>query len=47
MFKFVTVNFICQFGRTEVVKNNLNPEFVRKFIMDYYFEESQKLKFEV
>ncbi|KAJ8041876.1 Copine-8 [Holothuria leucospilota] len=27
--------------------NNLNPRFVRKFLVDYFFEESQHLKFEV
>ncbi|GFS01933.1 copine-8 [Elysia marginata] len=36
-----------EFGRTEIIWNNLNPDFVKKFIMQYYFEESQKLKFEV
>ncbi|ELT95706.1 hypothetical protein CAPTEDRAFT_3259 [Capitella teleta] len=35
-----------QFGRTEVIWNNLNPNFVKKFLIEYYFEESQKLKFE-
>ena len=36
-----------QFGRTETIQNTLNPDFVRKFVMDYFFEESQKLKFEL
>jgi len=36
-----------QFGRTEAIKDNLNPDFVQKFVMDYFFEESQKLMFEV
>lgn len=36
-----------EFGRTEVIWNNLNPDFVKKFIIQYYFEQSQKLKFEV
>jgi len=44
----VPVVVMCvQFGRTEIIQNTLNPEFVRKFVMDYFFEESQKLKFEV
>ncbi|KAJ8041877.1 Copine-8 [Holothuria leucospilota] len=34
-------------GRTEVIDNNLNPNFVRKFLVDYFFEEVQHLKFEV
>ena len=36
-----------QFGRTEIIWNNLNPDFVKKFVMHYYFEQSQRLKFEV
>ncbi|XP_014674843.1 PREDICTED: copine-8-like [Priapulus caudatus] len=34
-------------GRTETINDNLNPDFAKKFIVDYFFEESQKLKFEV
>ncbi|XP_071960282.1 copine-8-like isoform X2 [Antedon mediterranea] len=37
----------AEFERTEVIQNNLNPNFVKKFVLDYYFEESQKLKFEI
>uniref|UniRef100_A0A3Q2PWT1 Copine VIII n=1 Tax=Fundulus heteroclitus TaxID=8078 RepID=A0A3Q2PWT1_FUNHE len=32
-----------EFGRTEVIDNTLNPDFVRKFILDYFFEERQNL----
>lgn len=32
-------------GRTEVIKNNLNPDFCKSIIIDYFFEEVQKLKF--
>uniref|UniRef100_A0A8B9QIB7 Copine family member 9 n=1 Tax=Apteryx owenii TaxID=8824 RepID=A0A8B9QIB7_APTOW len=35
------------FGRTEVIDNTLNPDFVRKFVLDYYFEEKQNLRFDV
>uniref|UniRef100_A0A674MN39 Copine Va n=1 Tax=Takifugu rubripes TaxID=31033 RepID=A0A674MN39_TAKRU len=35
------------FGRTEVIDNTLNPDFVRKFILDYFFEEKQNLRFDV
>ncbi|NWQ79675.1 CPNE8 protein, partial [Columbina picui] len=35
-----------QFGRTEVIDNTLNPDFVRKFIMDYFFEERENLRFD-
>ncbi|BFZ10964.1 hypothetical protein BsWGS_14003 [Bradybaena similaris] len=36
-----------EYGRTETIQNNLNPEFARKFVIDYFFEEAQKLRFEV
>lgn len=36
-----------EFGRTEVVKDTLNPRFTKKFVLNYRFEEYQKLKFEV
>uniref|UniRef100_A0A8C9RJP7 Copine 8 n=1 Tax=Scleropages formosus TaxID=113540 RepID=A0A8C9RJP7_SCLFO len=35
------------FGRTEVIDNTLNPDFVRKFILDYFFEERQNLRFDL
>uniref|UniRef100_A0A8B9CEE2 Copine-3 n=1 Tax=Anser brachyrhynchus TaxID=132585 RepID=A0A8B9CEE2_9AVES len=31
--------------RTERIKNSLNPKFSKKFLIDYYFELVQKLKF--
>uniref|UniRef100_A0A8C8S2F7 Copine 7 n=1 Tax=Pelusios castaneus TaxID=367368 RepID=A0A8C8S2F7_9SAUR len=33
--------------RSEVMKSNLNPVFSKVFTVDYYFEEVQKLRFEV
>nr|XP_024647228.1 copine-9 isoform X2 [Macaca nemestrina] len=36
-----------EFGRTEVIDNTLNPDFVRKFVLDYFFEEKQNLRFDV
>uniref|UniRef100_A0A8C1U5W9 Copine III n=1 Tax=Cyprinus carpio TaxID=7962 RepID=A0A8C1U5W9_CYPCA len=33
--------------RTERVKNCLNPKFAKKFVVDYYFEVVQKLRFSV
>ncbi|XP_032655541.1 copine-5 isoform X3 [Chelonoidis abingdonii] len=36
-----------EFGRTEVIDNTLNPDFVRKFILDYFFEEKQSLRFDL
>ncbi|KAF0978021.1 hypothetical protein FDP41_002976 [Naegleria fowleri] len=32
-------------GETETVKDNLNPNFVKSFVLDYFFEETQPLKF--
>uniref|UniRef100_A0A4W3IA21 Copine-2 n=1 Tax=Callorhinchus milii TaxID=7868 RepID=A0A4W3IA21_CALMI len=34
-----------EIGRTETAMNNLNPVFAKKFVIDYHFEEVQKLKF--
>ena len=34
-------------NRTEVIQDNLNPEFSKKITLDYRFETQQKLKFEV
>jgi len=36
-----------EYDRTECIDDNLNPEFVKKFIINYYFEEVQHIKFEV
>ncbi|XP_069792761.1 copine-9-like isoform X3 [Narcine bancroftii] len=35
------------YGRTEMIENTLNPDFVRKFVLDYFFEEKQNLRFDV
>ncbi|XP_037612363.1 copine-3-like isoform X1 [Sebastes umbrosus] len=34
-----------EFGRTEMILNCLNPKFAKKFVMDYYFEMVQRLRF--
>eukprot|EP00118_Oscarella_pearsei_P012075 m.85779 g.85779 ORF g.85779 m.85779 type:complete len:552 (+) comp36472_c0_seq1:90-1745(+) len=36
-----------EFGRTEMINDNLNPRFSKTFVVDYYFDELQPLKFEV
>uniref|UniRef100_A0A3Q2EED9 Copine VII n=1 Tax=Cyprinodon variegatus TaxID=28743 RepID=A0A3Q2EED9_CYPVA len=36
-----------ELDRTEVIKSNLHPIFGKVFGLDYYFEEVQKLRFEV
>uniref|UniRef100_A0A672FII3 C2 domain-containing protein n=1 Tax=Salarias fasciatus TaxID=181472 RepID=A0A672FII3_SALFA len=43
----VSPSALLQFGRTEVIDNTLNPDFVRKFILDYFFEERQNLRFDL
>ncbi|XP_070708665.1 copine-3-like isoform X2 [Pempheris klunzingeri] len=37
----------CEIGRTEKIKNCLSPKFSKTFVIDYYFEMVQKLRFEV
>ena len=34
-------------GRTERLKNNLNPDFKTSILMNYFFEKAQELKFVV
>ena len=36
-----------QFGKTETIYDNLNPEFTTTFKISYFFEEAQNLRFEV
>lgn len=38
---------LLQADRTEVVRSCLHPAFSKVFTLDYYFEEAQKLRFEV
>lgn len=44
---FLIYFFYLQFGRTEVIDNTRNPDFVRKFVLDFFFEEKQNLRFDV
>ncbi|GCC22535.1 copine-3-like isoform X1 [Chiloscyllium punctatum] len=41
----VSGNQWVEIGRTERVNNCLSPKFAKKFLIDYYFEQVQKLKF--
>ncbi|XP_077364621.1 copine-3-like isoform X2 [Festucalex cinctus] len=34
-----------ELGRTEMILNCLNPKFAKKFVIDYYFETVQRVKF--
>ena len=43
---FIVILFL-QLGRTENIKNCLNPEFTQTFEVDYFFEEVQRLMFAV
>lgn len=47
LLRFPPLLSFLQFGRTEVIDNTLNPDFVRKFIVDYFFEERQNLRFDL
>lgn len=42
---YLNYSVSLQLDRTETAVNNLNPAFAKKFIVDYHFEEVQKLKF--
>ena len=42
---FLFFFFVNQFARTEMILNCLNPKFSKKFVIDYYFEMVQRLKF--
>lgn len=37
----------CEIGRTEVIQDSLNPKFAKKVLMQYHFEQIQRLRFEV
>ena len=34
-------------GKTEVIHDNLNPQFVKKMLVDFHFEQSDRYKIEV
>jgi hypothetical protein len=36
-----------EIGRTEAIGNTLNPDWATKICLNYYFEEQQRLLFEV
>lgn len=37
----------AEYGRTETIMDNLNPNFSKTFIIEYFFECKQPLRFEV
>ncbi|ESN89898.1 hypothetical protein HELRODRAFT_91226 [Helobdella robusta] len=46
LYIFIAGRWI-EHGRTEQIKNDLNPQFSKNFTVDYFFEEVQKIKFAV
>lgn len=36
-----------ELDRTEIIHNHLNPDFAKKIVMEYHFEEQQRLNFVV
>jgi hypothetical protein len=40
-------NTWVEVGRTEMIRDTLDPEFQKKFVVDYSFEERQVVKFEI
>ena len=34
-------------GKTEVIHDNLNPEFVKKILVDFHFEQKEMFRIEV
>ena len=38
-------NRTTKLGQTETVKNNLNPDFTKAVMTDYFFEVEQRLRF--
>lgn len=45
MYNLIVLCLYFKVGRTEKVQNCLNPKFAKKFLLDYYFEVVQKVKF--
>ena len=36
-----------EIGKTELIHDNLNPEFVKKILVDFHFEQKEQFKVEV
>ena len=36
-----------EIGRTETIMDNLNPDFVKSYTVDYFFKKQQNIKFEM
>ena len=47
LYKLDPSNRWRQIGKTEVIHDNLNPEWVKKILVDFHFEQTDRLKVEV
>ena len=47
LYKLDTSNRWKEIGKTEVIHDNLNPEWVKKILVDFHFEQTEKFKVEV
>ncbi|KAF8562468.1 hypothetical protein P879_11414 [Paragonimus westermani] len=47
VFEKSTDNTWKELGRTEVIQNTLNPDFAKMIMVEYHFEEQQRLNFAV
>lgn len=47
IFSFVCPLCVLQVDRTEVVRSCVNPSYSKVFTLDFYFEEVQRLRFEL
>lgn len=45
--KSITNNNFTEYGKTEVIPDNWNPNFVKTCVIDYIFEQQQYLKFQL
>ena len=46
-FRFDHKHGYIELGRTEIVKDDLNPNFIKGFQIEYKFEERQIIKFDI
>ena len=47
LLDFSGKEILCEIGRTEVIQDNLNPKFAKKILLQYHFEQIQRLRFQV
>lgn len=47
LYKFDTKGHPTQIGKTEVIHDNLNPEFIKKILVDFHFEQKEMFRIAV